>query len=215
MHEDLCTSATESLNPVKPTDAAAEKQPHRRPTTRRSMLAGTAMLPALSLPAVAGGSPDAEAVDLAHRLLAGIKAEYPLRLELEAAWAASERVRRQLLAADPLLQYAGERVLDLLQQTTQGRERAIAYDRWNKVCRECGAISERVLAESVHTGPGLAAQVLAHYYLERDEFRKSNGGPLLRAAVAILGEKLPAHLNEDTQEELDRAGPAKAGRVVG
>ena len=209
MHDDLCTSATHSLNPVKPTDAATEKRLQGRHTTRRSMLAGTAMFPALALPAVAEGNPDAGVVDLAHRLLASIEAEYPLRLALEAAWAASERIRRQLLAANPHLQYEGGRVHDLLQRTAQGRGRAIAYDRWNKVCRECGAISERILEETVHTGSGLAAQVLAYYYLERDEFSKSNGGPLLRAAVAMLGEKLPAHLNKDIQEELDRDGQNK------
>jgi hypothetical protein len=214
MPKDVCTSATDSLNSVQPTDARTPgKKTHLqgRHTTRRSMLAGAAMLPALSLPAVAEGNPNARVVDLAHRLLAGIEAEHPLRLALEAAWTASEGIRRQLLAADPHLQYESGRVHDLLQRTAQGRRRAIAYDRWNEVCRECQAISESILAETVHTGPGLAAQVLAYYYLERDEFSKSNGGSLLRAAAAMLCEKLPAHLNEDIQEELNRVVKRKAG----
>ena len=65
------------------------------------------MLPALSLPAVAGGNQDAQVVDLAHRLLAGIEAEYLCGLRLRSAWAASERIRRQLLAANPHLGYQG------------------------------------------------------------------------------------------------------------
>jgi hypothetical protein len=183
-------------------------------TTRRSMLAGAATLPALSLPAVAEGNPGTGVVDLAHRLLAGIEAEYPLRLALEAAWAASERIRRQLLAADPLLQYEQGRVQDLVQRTAQGRQHVIAYDRWNEVCRECEAISERILAETAHTGPDLAAHVLAYYYLERNEFSQSNGGSLLRAAAALLGRKLPAHLNEDIQEARAR-GQNESGPGAG
>jgi hypothetical protein len=179
-------------------------------TSRRSMLAAAATLPALSLPAAAAGNPEAGVVELAHRLLAGIEAEHRLRLALEAAWAASERIRRQLLAADPLLQYERGRIADLVQRSAQGRGHALAYDRWNKVCRECEAISERILAQRAHTGPGLAAHVLAYYYLAREAFIQSNGGSLLRAAVAMLGEKLPTHLNEDIQAALDRAVKTKA-----
>jgi len=213
MRKDVCTIATDSLNPVEPAHApAASEKAHLggSHSTRRAMLAGAAMLPALSLPAVAEGNPDAQVVDLAHRLLAGIEAEFPLRVALEAAWAASERIRRQLLAANPHLRYQGERIHDLLQRTEQGRRRAIAYDRWNEVCSECWAISERILTQTAHTGPGLSAHVLAYYYLQRDEFSKSNGGPLLRAAVAMLGEKLPAHLNDDIQKELERVAQPRA-----
>jgi hypothetical protein len=179
-------------------------------TTRRAMLTGAAMLPALSLPAVAGNSADAEIVDLARRLIAGIEAEYPLRLALEAAWAASEGVRRQLLADHPRLQDEQGQVQDLTQRTAQGRRRAVAYDRWNEVCRECSAISERILAQPARTGPGLAAHVLAYYYVERGAFSQSKGGALLRAAAAMLGEKLPASLDADIQEELDRVVQARA-----
>jgi hypothetical protein len=97
-----------------------------------------------------------------------------------------------------------------LQRTAQGCRRAVAYNRWNEVRCECWAISEKILAETVHTGPGLAAHVLAYYYLQRDVFRKSNGGPLLRAAATMLGEKLPAYLNDDIQEELDRVVQPRA-----
>ena len=69
---------------------------------------------------------------------------------------------------------------------------------------ECWAISERIVTETAHTGPGLAAHVLAYYYLQRDEFSKSNGGRLLRAAAAMLGEKLAEHLNDAIQKELER-----------
>ena len=130
---------------------------------------------------------------------------------MDSAWAASERIRRQLLAANPHLGYDGRRVHDLLQRTAQGRRRAAAYDRWNEVRRECRAVSERNLAETVHTGPGLAANLLAYYYLQRDEFGTSNGGRLLRTAAAMLGEKLPAHLNDDIQQaELDRLAQPRA-----
>jgi hypothetical protein len=211
MHENAYTSATNSFDPVQATDApTASEKPHWPgcSRTRRSVLASAATLPALALPAVANADRDAGVVDLAHRLLAGIEAEYPLRLALQAAWSASERVRRQLLASDPDLRYDSARVHDLVQRTAQGRQRAAAYERWNAVCHECSAISQRILTETAHTGPGLAAQVLAYYYLERSEFSQSNGGPLLRAAVAMLGEKPPAHLNEDYREGLDRAAKA-------
>jgi hypothetical protein len=144
MYQSMCTSGIDSQNPVEPTNAPpASENTHLQGghATRRAMMAGAAMLSALSLPAVAEGNPDAGVVELAHRLLAGIEAEYRLRLALEAAWAASERIRHQLLAADP----------------------------------------------------------------HRDGFGKSNGGPLLRAAVAMLGEKLPAHLTEDIQGAADVA----------
>ena len=39
------------------------------------------------------------------------------------------------------------------------------------------------MAQPVHTGPGLAAHVLAYSYLERDAFSQSKGGALLRAAA--------------------------------
>jgi len=207
MRKDVCTIATESLNPVEPTHVpAGSEKTHFRGChrTRRAVLAGAAALPVLSVPAVADRNPDVQVVDLAHRLLAGIEAEYPLRLALVVAWAASERIRHQLLAANPHLRYQGGRVNDLLQRTEQGRRRAIAYDRWNEVRRECWVISERILTQTAHTGPGLAACVLAYWYLQRDEFNKSKGGPLLRAAAAMLGEKLPAHLNEDIQKEWER-----------
>jgi hypothetical protein len=202
MHKEAHTSAESLSHSVEPIDAsnAGDKA---RPchTTRRAMLAGAAMLPALSLPAEAGRHHDAEVVDLARRLIARIEAERSLRLELEAAWTASERLRRQLLAAGPHLQDEPGLVHDLVQRTEQGRARTTAYERWNEACRECRAIAERIQTENVHTGPGLAAQVLAYYYLERGIRGKLNGGPLLRAAVALLGEKLPPHLNEDSQEE--------------
>ena len=204
MRKDVCTNPRESVEPIHAPTVSQTTHLRDCHNTRRAVLAGAAMLPALSLPAVAEDNSDAEVVDLAHRLLAGIEAEYPLRLALEAAWAASERIRRQLLATDPHLLYEGGRVHDLLQRTVQGRQRAVAYDRWNEVRRECWAISEKILTETVHTGPGLAAYVLAYYYLQRDKFGKSNGGPLVRAAAAMLGEKLPVHLNDDIQEELDR-----------
>jgi hypothetical protein len=206
MRKDVCTSVSNSLNSAEATHApTASKKTHLGGchTTRRTVLTGAAMLPALSLPAVAEGNLDAGVVDLARRLLAGIEAEYPLRLSLESAWAASERKRHQLLAANPSLR--GERwsVYDLLKRTAQWRRKLIAYDRWNEVCLECKAISQRILAETVHTGPGLAAHVLAYYCLEGDTFSKLHGGPLLRAAAAMLGGRLPAHLNEDIQMELD------------
>ena len=71
-------------------------------------------------------------------------------------------------------------------------------------------MSERILAETVHTGPGLAAHVLAYYHLDRDQFSPSKGGSLLRAAVAMLGAKLPAHLNEAIRQELNRVAKTKA-----
>lgn len=87
----------------------------------------------------------------------------------------------------------------------QERRRAIAYERWNEVRGECLAISERILTESVHTAPGLAAQVLAHIYVERGGFAQSGGAPILYTAAAMLGETLPAHLNDGTRQKPDRS----------
>ena len=212
MREGVRTIATESLNRLQPAHSPIANESTNLQgchETRRTVLAGVAMLPALSLPAVAEDHSDAETVNLARRLLAGIESEYRLRLAVEGAWAASERIRHQLLADDPHLQYQAGRVRELLQDTEQGRRHAIAYDRWNEACRECRAISERILAKEADTGPSIAAHVLAHDYLHRD-FGSSKGEPLVRAAAAMLGAKVPTRIDDNVQKELHRAVQSRA-----
>jgi hypothetical protein len=193
MRKFMRTSATDSLNPAERLPNTTERRKTWGAGSRRAMLAGVAMMPLLSLPAVAEDNVDDGLVNLARRLLAAMDAECSLRLALEAAWAASEGVRHQLLTANPHLRFCASPVHELLQRTEPGRRHAIAYGQWNKAWRECCTVSEMIVTETPHTGRGLAAHVIAYFHLHRAEFNKPNGGPLLRAAVAMLAEELPAY----------------------
>jgi len=160
-------------------------------TTRRGVMFGVAALPTVSLPALAEGRSDARVTDLVRRLLEGIRAEIPLRLALESAWAASERTRRELLEAN---RHEHSLVRDLLQKTEQGRARAVAYEQWNGVCQECLSLSEAILTEKASTGPGLAAHVVANHYVQRRGSLNWHDSAL-RAAMDMLGEKPPSDMH--------------------
>jgi len=170
-------------------------------TTRRAVLAGAAVIPALSLPALAGATPgDGELIALGAELKRRIDTSHRLWAEQDVLRPRQERERRRLEAARP--DESVWRINDLVGKTPAGRRHHAMWKEYSSASSDAWRIAAQITNMRPDTARGVAVYALAVAFcaLGPDNELDPDLALVLRAAAGVGGLTLPPSLANTVAE---------------